>query len=450
LEITTHPLENCQVRLTVGIEQARVNQALRHAAREVAQTIHIPGFRKGKAPYEIILQRFGETALRQQAADTMMQDVYQEALTQQGIQPYAPGALTDINLDPLTFEFTIPLPPRVDLGEYRNYRLDPPSVEVLPEEVQRVLDEIRKENVMLEPVERAIAMGDGVEISLVGKTADGGAFLEQDQMRMLLEADAAEPAPGFFEAIIGMAAGDERSFSLALPDDFPREAMRGREAEFTVHVHQVYESTYPEIDDDLARTVGNFGSLQELEAQVQEQLREGKQQQADQEYTDQVMENLLAQVQVEYPPLILDEELDAMVKDVAQAVKQQTRLSLSDYLRFRGQSEDDLRKELAPRAEANVRRALMLGEAVRQERLTVTDEEIEAYIAAIQAQLGDRAEKIVQSLRSEAGRENLESQMLAQKAVQRVCDIARGEAPALVAVEEPTAEVETETEEGEA
>ena len=428
MKITTEPLENRQVILTIEVDEERTQQAMRRAARQIARQVNIPGFRKGKAPYGVIVQRHGEDTVRQEAADMLAQEVYSEALEQEEIEPYAPGVLDEVVLRPITFRLTIPLRPTVDLGDYRNYRLKPPKVKVSKKEVQQALEAIREQNAVLEPVDRPAALNDMVVMDLAGQTADGVVFLRGNDARILLDAESTEPAPGFAEAIVGMEADEERTFTLTLPDDFPREELQGQEAEFTAKLAEVYKRILPELDDDLARTVGNIDSFKELREHVREQLRQAAQEKAGGEYAGQVLEAIIEQTQVEYPPVMLEEELDAVVEDFKQQVRHQARLSLEDYLRIQGKTMEELREELRPQATARLKRALVLGEVVRLEGLEVDEEEIGAHIEQVSASWGARADEVRTSLDSGEGRRTVRSRLLVDGAVQRLVAIAKGEA----------------------
>jgi len=429
LKIATEPLEDRQLQLTIEVDEERAQQAMRRVARKIARQVNIPGFRKGKAPYELIVQRYGEDTVRQEAAEILAEAVYREALEQEEIEPYASAELDEVVLHPVTFKFTVPLPPTVELGDYRDYRLKPQKIRVYKKEVQQALEQIREQNAILESVDRPVALDDGVVIDLVGRTAEEVEFLRADDVRMLLDAHSTDPAPGFAEAIVGMEAGEERTFTLALPVEFPREELQGQEAEFTVRMTEVYESTLPELDDDLARTVGNFDSLEALEKHVREQLRQAAQEKADEEYTTQVLKAILEQAQVAYPPGMLVKTLDEVVEEFERAVKLEAHLSLEDYLHLRGQTMEELREELQPRATARLKRGLVLGEIVVRERLEVDEDEIGTHVEEVSAPWGARADQVRASLSSGAGRQAVRSRLLADKAVQRLVAIARGEAP---------------------
>jgi len=427
LKITTEPLGNRQLLLTIQVDEERTQQAMRQVARRIAKEVRIPGFRKGKAPYDRIVQRYGEDTLRKEAADMLVQDVYREALEEEGIESYAAGVLDEVILNPLTFEFIVPLHPTVDLGDYRSFRLTYPRVEPRREEIRLALERMRQENAVLEPVERPAALHDVAVIDLVGRTDKGEVFFKDDNVHVLLDARNSYLAPGFAEAIVGMEVGEERTLVLTLPDDFPREDLRGEEAEFTVTLVELYERILPDLDDDLARTVGNFDSLAELRQHVEQQLRQAARERADREYTEQVLEAIIRRARIEYPPVMLEQELDEVVKEIEQAVKREERLSLDDYLRIRGRTMEELREELKPQAEARLKRALVLSEVIRLEGLEVSEEEIGAHIEKIGALWRGQADEVRSSLNSDKGRQAVRSHLLAQKAVQRLVAIAKGD-----------------------
>jgi trigger factor len=328
-------------------------------------------------------------------------------------------------LDPIAFTFTVPLSPTVDPGDYRDYRLKHKQPRVSKKQVQEALEDMRLQNAILELVERPAAMGDGAVVRIVAKVGEEE-LIKGDQIHIMLEADSSYPAPGFCEAIVGMAAGDERTFTLALPDDFPREDLPGQEAEFSVKMMEVYDQTIPDLDDDLARTVSSYDSLKELEKQIKEQLQRTAQQEADQEYADQVIEGILKDAQIEYPPVLLEREKENTLREFEQIVRRDAKLSLDDYLRLQGKTVEVLREELEPNAETRLKRSLLLGEVVRLEEIDVDEEELRAHIETMSARWGVRSEEVHRSLSSDSGRRALRSRLQADKAIQRLVAIAKG------------------------
>ena len=322
---------------------------------------------------------------------------------------------------------TVPLNPVVDSGDYHSYRLKYKEPKVGKKDVQEALENIRLQNAILELVERPVALGDGAVVSILAKVGDER-VIDGDRVHVMVEADSAYPAPGFAQEIEGMAAGDERAFSLALPDDFPREPMRGLEAEFWVKMVEVYDQIVPALDDDLARTVGKFDSLKELEKQVKDRLLHAAKREAEQKYATQVLEALVEDAQIEYPPMLLERELDATVAEVERRVKQETKLSLDDYLRFQNKTMEALREELTEGAETRLKQALFLGEVAKREDFEATDAELRAQVEAMSAPWGVRADEMRQSLNSEKGQRALRNRLLTDKAMLKLTLIAKGEA----------------------
>ncbi|NLE45505.1 MAG: trigger factor [Chloroflexi bacterium] len=427
MKISTEALEERQVRLVIELDEEQTQTAMRQAARQIAKQVNIPGFRKGKAPYNVVVQRFGEDVIRKEGADMIAEATYREALEQAEIDPYAPGMLEDISYDPITFTLTVPLTPTVEIEDYRSYRLPYQEVEIDPVDVEKALQDIRDENAVFETVERPAEMGDGVAIDLEALSLDGEELLKGEDIRLILEAGSSDPAPGFAEELVGMSAGEEKGFSLTLTDEYPREEFRGQEAKFTVTMNEVYKSILPELDDDLARTVGKYDSLKELEEAVEERLRATAQREADAEYAEQVIEAIVEQAQVEYPPAALHDEVDAMVKELERSLQRNAKLSLDDYLRVQGKTTEELRADFEPGAAARLKRALVLGEIVQREGLDVKPEELNAQIDEMSAPWGVRADKVRESLNTSQARFAMLNRLLANKAVERLVTIAKGE-----------------------
>lgn len=427
MKITTESIGERQVALTIELDEDRVRRAQRDTARHISREVEIRGFRKGKAPYDVVEQRLGKEVVRQELVNTLAEDVYREALDQEDIVPYAPGTLEDVTFDPFKLEFIVPLAPEVDLGDYRSYRREFSGPEVSEEAMTRALEGIRERNAVLNPLDRPAAEGDLLEGHLVGRGSDGSVFLDEENARVLLETEADEPIPGLVEALIGLEPGEETSFTLVLPEDFDVEELSAEEAEFTVDVDNVYELILPELDDDLARTVGKYDSFEELKDDVRERLEESQLAQAESEYAEGVLEEVIEQAEVSYPPVMLEEALDDAVENYEVQVERREHMMLKDYLRIQGKTMEDLREELKPGVVDSLKRSLVLGEIVDQEGLEVSDAELDFQIAESSEQYGERAEEVRAALEAPEAQRGVRSRMLANKAIQRLVTIAKGE-----------------------
>jgi trigger factor len=396
---------------------------MRQVARQLAQDVRVPGFRPGKAPYRVIVQRYGEDALRVEAAESLIDKLFPQVLEHEEIYPFAPPELESMEFDPFQFVVLVPLPPEVELGDYRSLRLDTVPVQVEASEIDDVLDRLRETHAVLEPVEdRGAEPGDMLVISVEGITDEGEPFLKDEGAEVVLDLENDNPAPGFYEALVGMRAGEERTFRLDMPEDHPAE-----EAEFVVQLESLAVRALAELDDDLARTVGDYDTLDELEQEIEDHLLERKEAEAEEAYVDAVLQALVEQAQIEYPPVAVEDELDNMVQNLEQRVQRELRMSLDDYLKAVDKTEEEIRSDLRPQAVQSLERALALGQLVELEDLSVGDGEIEGRIEQRLESLGPRATGRKEWLQSIQGRRAVVNELLVKEAIERLTAIARGE-----------------------
>ena len=417
-------LDPCQVRLTVTVSEERFQAEIQRAARQIARGVNIPGFRKGKAPYEVIAQRFGAETIQQEAVDNLTEEAYRGALEAEGISPFAPAELESVEMDPLRYTFTVPLAPKVDLGRYRSLRVKPAKVKVSKDEVNQALERLREEYAVLEPIEdRGAQDGNALVISVEARADDSTVFIKDDEAEVLLDLENEYPAPGFYQELVGMNPGEERTFRLEMPDARPSE-----EAEFVVKLERLFERTLPGLDDDLARTVGDYDGLKPLRKHIETQIREKKEEEAESEYSQRAVEALVEKAKIEYPPVALEEEVDDAVERLADRVQREQKMSLEDYLKALKKTEEELREEFRPVAVEQLRRNLALSEFVVAEEMTVEDEEIAQGISELSEMWGIRAEEARNQLQTEAGRQAVTNNLLAKKGIERLVAIARGQA----------------------
>jgi trigger factor len=429
LEITSEDLGNRQVMLTIALDTDRVDRALRGAARRVSRDYNIPGFRRGRAPFQVVLQRFGREALLQEALDDLGQEAIQEALEREALDPYDVPKLEDIQLEPLVLKLRVPLRPKVDLGDYRELRVQPPEVTVEDTEVEEELERIRQANVILEPADgRPAQLDDWVSVDMRAEV-NGEPFIEEEAQALVLDSRDDEWAEGLADEIVGLEEGEEKSFTLTLGDDWG-EDKAGKEAIFNVKVLEVRNRILPDLDDDLARTVGDFDTLEELRESIREQFKADRQREADNAYTEEVLQALVDQAEIEYPPEMIEDQIDDMVEDLERRLEPQ-KIALEDYWKLTGQTEEQFRESLHPRAERTARRGLALGALATAEGLEVEGEEVNEQITRLTADWRESGEELRQALSAPESMRSIATSLLTDKVVQRLLAIARGEAPAL-------------------
>jgi trigger factor len=444
LKIETHTHDDRTLHLTVEVPDERVRPALQAAARQLSKRHPIAGFRPGKAPYEHVVRQFGERALYEAAIDELGQKVYEEALDQEKVEAYGPGALEDMQLKPLVLKFSVPLKPEVDMGDYHALRVPFAAPTVSADEVQRVLDTLRERQAVLEPVERPAALGDVATLdinSFLNEGLNPSDFLITDKdVAVQLDAQTDWPMPGFAPQVVGMSAGETRKFDLNFAADYANESLRGQTAHFEVTCKEVKSRSLPEWNDDLAKEVGDFQTLDELRDRVRQDLEKQANRSADREYADKVLEQLVAQSTIKYPPVLLAQEVDDLLADLDNRLREQ-RLTLDDYLKIEKKTREQLRQEYEPRAAARLKRALVLGRVVEHEQLDVQPHEVVGEIDRMSVAMGDQAGRVRDYLNSDRARQSLTIDLLTNKAVERLVAIAKGEAlpapPAPGAVSSP-------------
>ncbi len=471
MKIEQQTLETCEVQLTVEPDKEQVDKVKRAVAKRLAQKHNIPGFRKGKAPYEIVVRHFGEATVWNEALDELGPSVYQAALDEAKLDPFAPGSLVDVKLDPVVFIFNVPLKPEVNLGEYRSVRFGYTEPAVSEEALDEALENMRETQAVLEPVERPSQFGDVVKLDIkamvvapdkpkdesavateetakpeeAGDAASAAStespvepsdpaeeFLMDDKdVEVLLDAKVEWPMPGFTEKVIGMSMGDERHFELVFADDYAHEGLRGKTAKFDVKCADVKLRTLPEWDDELAKSLGDYESLADLRTKVGDNLQAIARRRVDDEYGKAVVDTVVAGSTIKYPPVVLQQEVSGLIEDLDRRLREQ-RLTLEDYMKIQNQTMEKLREDLQPSANERLRRALALSKVIELEGVEVSHDDIDERIALMIRPFGADADKYLQVLNTEQGHRSVRLDLLSERAMQRLVAIAKGEAPELV------------------
>lgn len=432
LKITTERLPNCQVAMTIEPDDEMVQEALRKAAKKVAQRYTIPGFRKGKAPYAAVVRVYGKEALYEQVVEDIGDTVYKQALEESGLEPIAPGALEDVTFDPLVFKLTLPMPPEVDLGDYRAVRVERPVVEVTDEEVQEQLTRMQQEQSEWEPVEAGAAvMGDLVDLRLIGRIGEE-TIIDEEAFELVLEPKNEDFPPGFDSQFVNQDVGASLAFDLTYPDDWPSDRA-GKTAHFLADIQSIKRRQAPDLDDNFAALIGDYDTLDALKDSIREGIATRRQDDADAQYTNQVIEKMLEVVKVEYPPELVEESLDRLVDEQKHSLER-SGIPFADYLRIMRQSETQFRAQLKVPAERRLRADLLLARLPSVEGLTASEEEITDAAEKLLADAGENAASMRSILESPAARYTLANDILRQKAIDRLLQIAEGIAPELPAV----------------
>jgi trigger factor len=432
LKITQERLPDAQIALTVQPDEQQVEQALRKAAAKVSQRYTVPGFRKGKAPYAAVVRAFGKEALYEQAAEDMGDQIYKQALEESGLQPIGPGVLQDVTFDPLTYRLVLPMPPEVDLGDYRSVRVERPAVEISDDEVEAELLKMQEQQAEWLPLEdEGAAYGDLLTMQINGKAGDEE-ILDDEAFELILEEKSEDFPPGFDQQFVGAKAGDQIVFDVTYPEDWDSD-FAGTQAHFEAQIISVKRNDLPELNDDFAVLVGDYDTLDDLKASIRQGLVAQRQDEADAEYANAVLQKMIeGAASIAYPPVLVENTVERLFQEQEQNMRR-AGLPLSEFLRMTGQTENDLRKRLQGQAEMQLRVDLVLDKLVEVESLQATEAEIDERVETLLADAPEEDSSLREFLQMSSGRHAMSHDIERRKAIQRMVAIGEGTAPELAA-----------------
>ena len=460
MEVNTEILESHEAKLTVTVESETFEGAKKRAARQLSKKYKIPGFRPGKAPYAVVVKHLGEGAITEQAVGNLIDEIYPKAIEQAEVSPYGPGSLEEMpTLEPPTFEFLIPLAPEVVLSEYRELRIEFDPKEVTEENIDEVIDNLRDSQASIENVERPAEEGDMVYIVLSGtrkgeEDPEKKVLLEERRYPVIIEKedafkDSEYPFPGFSRKLLGLSAGDKKKFQFTFKDDYEFEDLRGVTGIYQVAVEEIKGRKLPEVNDEFAASVGNYENLEALREDIRESLAEQFESDQQSDYEGQIIDKLVADAAIKYPPQMLEDEIDDFIHDLEHQLAQQG-LDIEVYLNSRSMEMPELREEVKENAESRMKRGLILMEVASAEEITIPTDEITRRVEATLKEVAAYySEEDAKRLGSGKNLENLRNRIatdeIITRTMKRLRDIAMG-----IAEEEEKAAAEQQEEISEA
>jgi trigger factor len=447
--------ERRQLLVTVDVPESESRQRLRETARRLSRDVRIPGFRPGKAPYNVILQRFGETTIRLETLEKMLDEMYEHVMAGLDEMPYLPAEVADMNLDPLRVKFVIPLTPEVALGDYRAIRKPVEPVQVTDVAVDEALEQIRQRHQVVESVERPADFDDLVSVkgtgTVVNEEGEEETIFDEDGTDLLLDNNQLVFGAEFVTHLVGLSAGDEKRFTVTLPAEFfadeaeeEEEAQEGeeadvasadasssREATFDITILDVKRRELPALNDELAKEEGDFETLVELRDKVREELYRYAEEQAKNGRLEGMIDDLMEEASLSYPPAAVNHELDHMIDEFKEQV-QRAGMQWEDYLRATGDSEESLRERFEDNAVRRLERGLVLRQLIQEERLSVSETDLRAKTdARLEGVDEGRRDYLQQFLMEGRGRESMANEIMLDKVHDRIIAILTGDAPDL-------------------
>lgn len=441
MKIEKQFLDDHQVELDVELENETFEGAKKRAAKRIAKRVKIAGFRPGKAPYAVVQRQVGDAAIIEDAVDIILEEVYPDIIKEAEIDPYGAGSLKDIpKMDPPTFKFIVPLAPEVSLGDYKNISIDLEIKKVTDDDVNEVIDNLREQQAVIEPADRPVEEGDMVYIVLSAEREDPKedeekVLVEERRFPVLIEKEDSEdstewPFPGFSRKLIGQSAEDEKSIKHKFAKDHEYEELQGVKAVYKYKIEEVKARKLPEFNDDFAKTVGEFETAEEMKDAALKNLEMRFEQDSKNEHETKIIDQLVEESEIKYPPQMLDHETDHYIQDLQGRLSQQG-LTIELYLQSRDMDMDALREEVKPSAEERVKRGLILMEVAEKEEITVTPEEVEEKTQATLQRLSasypaEEVKKIASGDSLQALVSKIVSDEITGRTLERLSKIAQG------------------------
>jgi trigger factor len=398
--------------LRVEIPTDIVNAAIDAAAQSYSRRARVPGFRPGKAPARVIKQRYKSEILHDVAHDLISHAV-DDALRERGVEAVEPPDIRDVTVEenqPLTFTASFDTVPVFETGDYSSLSVRRSAVDVPDEAVAHALQRLRERAARFEPVEgRGVEHGDTVTVDLDRKDADGKTDNHGD---VNVELGAKANPPGFDEQLLGLEVGSTKAFSIQYPSDYAISELAGQQVSYNVLVKGLKRRVLPELDDEFAKDMGQFETLDALKARVREDLEHEARHASEREVRGDLMKQLAKRVPFEVPPSLVERELDRRVEDFAQRLMQQQidpRQAGIDWNQFR-----ESQREVAVEAVAG---ALYLDEVARREQLEVTAAEIDEEISRYAERTGRTPAAVRAALEKERGLSRVSNGLRREKSI---------------------------------
>ena len=421
MKVSTENLENCRIALNVEAEASELDKSLDEAYRHLVKEVSIPGFRKGKAPRAILEQHVGKRTLLEEALEHLVPQLYRQAIESSNVQPIAEPELEIAQTEPLVFKAIVSLKPEVKLGDYHGITLDAnPQAEVTENEVGAAMEEFRKEQGAWVPADRPAELGDLVTMNIQA-SVNGKPWLNHKDISYEMDKDSRSPVPGFASCLQGAEKNKEKTFNLAIPDDYPIIEIRGKGGSFKVAVTEIKEKQLPELNDELATGAG-YSGMQDMKEKLAADLRNKAEARNRLELKQKALEALVEMSEVNYPPILEDEEIDGLLRNEAQRLGFK---EIADYLKRANRMEQEIKQELRPVAKKRLIQGLVLGKLAEEEKIEIGASEVDNKINEIANDAGDK-DKAKQLFSLPQFKQTIEQSLRTQKTMDRLLQITVG------------------------
>jgi trigger factor len=378
METKVEELPESRVRVDVDVDAKDVEGSINRTAEQLGKEMKLPGFRKGKVPPQMVVQRLGRQTVLSQALESSLADWYERALLESGVNPVGDPKLDLSDLpdegQPLHFSIEVAVRPGAKLGDYKGLEVGREDPEVPQEAVDGELERLREGFARLNPVERAAKEGDVVLIDYEG-TIDGEPFEGGAAKDYLLELGEGRVLPEMEQALEEANPGDERQTTLTFPDDYPAEEVAGKTADFAIEVKEVREKELPDLNDDFASEASEFETLEELREHISGQIREILDRRIAEQFREDALDAAVAKATVELPDSVVQARAEEMWRRVERQLAQRG-MDPESYLQVQGRSRDEMIEQARPEAEQALKREAVLEAVAAAEDIEITENDM--------------------------------------------------------------------------
>lgn len=412
-------------KMTVSATAERLEDIKSRSLKRLGKDLTVKGFRKGKAPEKAVEKHLGDKAVQAEVLEDAVNFLYLLAINEKDLRPIDRPNIEVKKYVPYTeleFSAEIEVVPQPKLGDYKKIKAKAPTVEVTAKEVDEVVKNLRTRAADKKDVDRKSKDGDEVWIDFEGFDKEGKEIKGASGKDYPLALGSGTFIPGFEENLVGVKKGDKQEFELTFPKDYGAKKLAGQKVDFKVTVKQVKEVILPKADDTFAKTVGPFESMAQMKKDIEQQINHQKMQEAINKVKDDILEELLEKSEVNAPKTLLDDQLRSLKEELNQNIAYRG-MTPEMFYEQEDMSEDEYaKKQLTPQAEKRVKVGLILSEVANQEKLSVTDDEVDIRVQLMQGQYQDP--QMQAQLASPEGRQDLMNRMLTEKTVNTLYDYA--------------------------
>lgn len=418
MSVQVEKLEKNRVKLTIEVPAENVEKAIQSVYQKMRRSINVPGFRKGKAPRQLIEKMYGKEVFYNDAIDEMLPKSYSDAADECGEELVSRPQIDIVQMEsgkPFIYTATVAVKPEVTLGEYKGIQVEKVPVEVHDEEIEAELMKERETNSRTITVEdRPVADKDMVTLDFEG-FVDGVAFEGGKGENYELTIGSGAFIPGFEEQLIGAEIGKELEVNVTFPEEYHSKELAGKAAVFKCCVNSIKVKELPEVDDEFAQEVSEFDTLDEYKQDIRARLLKDKEADAERMKEDAVLEKVIAGAQMDIPDAMVDFQTEQLMDDFARRMQMQG-MSLDQYFQYTGMTEAQYREQMRPRALQNIQSRLVLEAVAAAENIEVTEEDVDAEMNRM-AELYKMEVDKVKEIFGESQLEEMKKDLAIQKAV---------------------------------